>query len=68
MELHTAPNTFSPLLTPQGHLHLAPEADAPPLPLVLHEPYAAVELIFFQAYSEKHSLGRRNLRVEIEFV
>ncbi len=32
---HVITSTLAPLLTPQGHLRLAPDADAPPLPLAL---------------------------------
>jgi len=38
---HTATSTLAPLLTPHGHLRLAPDADAPPLPLALHDRLAA---------------------------
>ena len=36
-----AAGALVPLLTPQGHLHLAADADAPPLPAALHDRLAA---------------------------
>ena len=38
---YPATNALAPLLTPQGHLRLAPDADAPVLPAVLHGRLAA---------------------------
>lgn len=38
---HTTTGALAPLLTPQGHLRLAPDSDAPPLPIVLHDRLAA---------------------------
>jgi len=38
---HTATSTLAPILTPQGHLRLALDADAPPLPVALHDRLAA---------------------------
>jgi len=38
---HTATNALAPLLTPQGHLRLVPDSDAPPLPAALHDRLAA---------------------------
>jgi non-specific serine/threonine protein kinase len=38
---HTATSTLAPLLTPQGHLRLTADADAPPLPIALHDRLAA---------------------------
>lgn len=37
----TAAGALAPLLTPQGHLRLAADADAPPLPAALHDRLAA---------------------------
>jgi non-specific serine/threonine protein kinase len=37
----TSAGELAPLLTPQGHLHLAADADAPPLPAALHDRLAA---------------------------
>ncbi|EQD77908.1 helicase, SNF2/RAD54 family [mine drainage metagenome] len=37
----TAAGALAPLLTPQGHLHLAADIDAPPLPAALHDRLAA---------------------------
>ena len=38
---HAATNTLAPLLTPQGHLRLTADADAPLLPAALHDRLAA---------------------------